>query len=177
MERNPKSAIIIFMITATDCPCGSAKNYAICCEPIVSLKIPAPTAEALMRARYSSYAKSRIDFIETTHAPESRADFDRKASEKWAAQSRWLGLEILATKDGGADDASGVVNFVARYETGGERFEHREIATFRKDRGAWTFVEGKSPKPDTVVKTGPDLGRNDPCHCGSGKKFKKCHGA
>ncbi|MCR4294545.1 MAG: SEC-C metal-binding domain-containing protein [Elusimicrobia bacterium] len=21
------------------------------------------------------------------------------------------------------------------------------------------------------------VGRNDPCHCGSGKKFKKCHGA
>jgi uncharacterized protein YecA (UPF0149 family) len=22
----------------------------------------------------------------------------------------------------------------------------------------------------------PKLGRNDPCHCGSGRKFKKCHG-
>ena len=30
---------------------------------------------------------------------------------------------------------------------------------------------------ETFVKTGPEVGRNDPCHCGSGKKFKKCHGA
>jgi len=24
---------------------------------------------------------------------------------------------------------------------------------------------------------GNKIGRNDPCHCGSGKKYKKCHGA
>ncbi len=35
---------------------------------------------------------------------------------------------------------------------------------------------GEGPKQETVVNTGPDVGRNDPCHCGSGKKFKKCHG-
>jgi preprotein translocase subunit SecA len=29
-------------------------------------------------------------------------------------------------------------------------------------------------KQEMIVKTGPDVGRNDPCHCGSGKKFKKC---
>jgi preprotein translocase subunit SecA len=34
-----------------------------------------------------------------------------------------------------------------------------------------------SPHQKTVVREGPKLGRNDPCHCGSGKKFKKCHGA
>ncbi len=40
----------------------------------------------------------------------------------------------------------------------------------------------KSPPPSAsshapYVKTGPDAGRNDPCPCGSGKKFKKCCGA
>ncbi|MBN1308364.1 MAG: SEC-C domain-containing protein, partial [Chitinispirillaceae bacterium] len=29
----------------------------------------------------------------------------------------------------------------------------------------------------TIVKTGVEVGRNDPCPCGSGKKYKKCHGA
>jgi SEC-C motif-containing protein len=164
------------MTTATACPCASGKDFAACCEPYVSGKAAAPTAEALMRARYTSYATGRIDFIEKTHAPESRADFDRKASEKWARESKWNGLEVVATKDGGADDAQGVVSFVARFSTGGENYEHREIATFRKEGSTWYFVDGKSPKPDTFVKTGPDVGRNDPCHCGSGKKFKKCHG-
>jgi len=29
----------------------------------------------------------------------------------------------------------------------------------------------------TVRHDGPKVGRNDPCPCGSGKKYKKCHGA
>ena len=29
----------------------------------------------------------------------------------------------------------------------------------------------------TMVSAGPQVGRNDPCPCGSGKKYKKCHGA
>jgi SEC-C motif-containing protein len=164
------------MPTATLCPCGSTKKFSLCCEPVVTKKAPATTAEALMRARYTSYATGSIDFIEQTHAPESRADFDRKASEKWAKESKWHGLEIVATKDGGPTDTTGIVNFVAHFETGGSRYEHREIATFRKEKQLWYFVNGQSPKPETFVKSGPELGRNDPCHCGSAKKFKKCHG-
>ncbi|SMF53123.1 SEC-C motif-containing protein [Tistlia consotensis] len=34
---------------------------------------------------------------------------------------------------------------------------------------------GKSPKSESTARQGPKLGRNDPCHCGSGKKYKKCH--
>jgi uncharacterized protein len=30
--------------------------------------------------------------------------------------------------------------------------------------------------PDTVRREGPKIGRNDPCPCGSGKKYKNCHG-
>ncbi|MBI4061140.1 MAG: YchJ family protein [Elusimicrobia bacterium] len=164
------------MSAGPDCPCGSKKPLAACCEPYVSGKAAAPTAEALMRARYTSYATGRIDFIEKSHAPESRADFDRKASEKWARDSVWRGLSVIATKDGGPDDETGVVSFVAGFSQDGRDYEHREIATFRKEGAAWLFVDGKSPKPETRVNSGPDTGRNDPCHCGSGKKFKKCHG-
>jgi hypothetical protein len=37
-------------------------------------------------------------------------------------------------------------------------------------------VHQHAPKQDPVVHRAPKLGRNDPCFCGSGKKFKKCHG-
>ncbi|MGS0758894.1 SEC-C metal-binding domain-containing protein [Roseateles sp. GG27B] len=30
---------------------------------------------------------------------------------------------------------------------------------------------------ETLRREGPKLGRNDPCHCGSGRKYKLCHGA
>ena len=33
------------------------------------------------------------------------------------------------------------------------------------------------PAPQTLRRTGEKVGRNDPCPCGSGKKYKKCHGA
>ena len=162
--------------TTTDCPCGTKKPFSACCEPYISGKAQAPTAEALMRARYTSYATGKIDFIEKTHAPESRADFDRKASEKWAKDSSWKGLAVVATKDGGPDDKTGIVSFIAGFSQAGQDYEHHEIATFRKEGANWLFVDGKSPKPETHVNTGPDIGRNDPCHCGSNKKFKKCHG-
>ena len=47
-----------------------------------------------------------------------------------------------------------------------------------KDRVESGGFEEEAQKPGvTVVNTEPQIGRNDPCHCGSGKKFKKCHGA
>jgi preprotein translocase subunit SecA len=37
--------------------------------------------------------------------------------------------------------------------------------------------EEEAPLPKAVpVKVGEKIGRNDPCYCGSGKKFKNCHG-
>ena len=50
------------------------------------------------------------------------------------------------------------------------------LAAHQKDLEAGKLAETPA-KPQTFVKTGPELGRNDPCHCGSGKKFKKCHAA
>lgn len=158
------------------CPCASKKSFSDCCEPYITGKSPAPTAEALMRARYSSYATGNIDFIETSQAPDSPHDFDRKGAEEWSKKSTWKGLTIVGSKDGGPDDTTGAVNFVAEYSQDGKDYAHEEFATFRKEGGHWLFVEGRSPKPDTYVNAEPKLGRNDPCHCGSGKKFKKCHG-
>jgi SEC-C motif-containing protein len=162
--------------TATECPCGSGKPLAACCDPYITGKAPAPTAESLMRARYTAYATGRVDFVEKTHDPEKRGDFDRAASEKWAKDSQWHGLRINAVKDGGEGDDTGIVNFTARFSQGENHYEHREISTFRRSGGKWYFVDGVSPKPETFEKKGEEPGRNDPCHCGSGKKFKKCHG-
>ena len=36
---------------------------------------------------------------------------------------------------------------------------------------------GQDAKVETVQRDAPKVGRNDPCPCGSGKKYKKCHGA
>ena len=126
-----------------------------------------------MRSRYTAYTRGDIHYLERTLAPESRGDFDRASAQAWAEQAEWLGLEILSTKAGMPGDNSGVVEFVATYRQAGQTIAHREVSQFRRDAdGAWFFVRG-AVKTSSIAK----VGRNDPCPCGSGKKFKKCCGA
>ena len=45
-----------------------------------------------------------------------------------------------------------------------------------KDRAAAMQAQGAEQKIETIRREEPKVGRNDPCPCGSGKKFKQCHG-
>ncbi len=157
------------------CPCGSGKNYAACCEPFIKGIKKAETAETLMRSRYSAYTKSEIGYIESTHDPETRASLDLEETRKWAADSRWQGLEIVSTEGGGPGDTEGKVEFKARYTLDGEEIVHHELSRFVKHDGTWYFNDGHTPSI-TFVRDSPKVGRNDPCPCGSGKKYKKCCG-
>jgi SEC-C motif-containing protein len=159
----------------TNCLCGSEKTFSACCEPFLNGGSIAPTAEALMRARYSAYATANIDFIERTTHSSARTDFNQESARKWAEESQWHGLEILNVSEGNAEDAEGSVEFIATYSQQDEKIQHHELATFRKEDGAWTFVDGRILR-QPFHRDQPKIGRNDPCPCGSGKKYKKCCG-
>jgi SEC-C motif domain protein len=159
-----------------DCPCGSGKQFSECCEPYLKNLATPPTAEALMRARYSAYATANLDFIEKSTHSSARAEFDRESARKWAEQSQWHGLNILSSTEGKEEDREGTVEFIATYSQKDERIEHHEVATFRKEDGDWTFVDGRMSNPPPFRHEQPKIGRNDPCPCGSGKKYKKCCG-
>jgi SEC-C motif-containing protein len=157
-----------------DCPCGSGQKHSACCAPYLA-GAPAPTAVALMRSRYTAYVLGKVDYIVGTHDPKTSGDVDPEATRKWSEETRWTGLEIISTDKGGANDEEGIVEFVATGETGGKGFAHRERSTFKKLDGRWFFIDGVTPKQSPVTAQALP-GRNDPCHCGSGKKFKRCHG-
>jgi len=161
----------------SNCPCGSEREYAACCEPVITGAEAAKTAEALMRARYTAYQKGAITFLGDSLHPQSRHDWDEAATRKWAEQSVWLGLEIRATERGGEKDDDGMVEFVATYKENGVSRQHHENSLFKKENGRWYYVDGKMPAPETVKRNTPKVGRNDPCPCGSGRKYKKCCGA
>lgn len=161
----------------SNCPCGSAAPYAQCCGPYVTGAALPPTAEALMRSRYSAYVEQAIDYLGDTLHPQHRQDWDRDATARWAREARWLGLEIVATDAGGADDRDGMVEFIARFEEHGKPRAHHERSRFARVEGRWYYVDGETPRPPTQRHVGPRVGRNDPCPCGSGKKFKKCCGS
>jgi SEC-C motif-containing protein len=129
-----------------------------------------------MRSRYSAYVTHAVDYIiDTCHTEKGKADIDYKSTKNWSEQSVWLGLKILSATGGGEDDAEGTVEFEAAYERNGLRDIHREQAKFKKAGGRWLYDDG-TVSPATVVRSGPKTGRNDPCPCGSGKKYKHCCG-
>jgi len=156
------------------CPCGSEKEYAQCCQPLHTNQAKAETAEALMRSRYSAYVKAEIDYIFKTTIPKQRETLDEKATRDWATKTAWQKLEILHTEKGGPEDKTGIVEFAAHFSQKGERRKHHEVGRFTKQRGSWYYEDGELPAPAQIVNTTPKIGRNDPCSCGSGKKFKKC---
>jgi SEC-C motif domain protein len=158
------------------CPCGSGKSYEECCEKLHSGQERAASAELLMRARYSAFEKNEIDFIEKTHKPGT-TDFDREEAQKWATQSTWLGLDVVKTLKGSESDQEGIVEFKAHYSNEeGNKFQHHEIAKFEKIDGHWFYSDGDVVGLGPLKRTTPKIGRNEPCPCGSGKKYKKCCG-
>lgn len=172
-----------------NCYCGTSLKFSDCCEPIIQGNKKANSAEQLMRSRYSAFATQAVDYLKKSLAPESRSDFDEASTKKWAQQAEWLGLEILSTEKGMANDSKGTVEFMAKYKMEGEVLEHHEVSQFRKsDSGDWFFIDGEGhthkegethqhhAKPETFVRETEKIGRNEPCPCGSGKKFKKCCG-
>lgn len=163
-------------MSETLCPCGSGLEAAACCAPVIDGAHTAVTAEQLMRARYTAYAIHNIDFLYNSSGPEVQEEFDIEASRRWAEGSEWLGMDVLKKEAGEASDDEGIVEFIARYSVNGTLFEHHERSLFRKINGEWKFIDGELVKPEPIVREEPKIGRNDPCPCGSGKKYKKCCG-
>jgi SEC-C motif-containing protein len=134
-------------------------------------KKPAETAVDCLRSRYTAYAIGEVDYIVDTHHSSTREEISRESVEEWSRGSEWLELAVLEAENGGKDDEEGTVRFRARYRQKGGVFEHMENAFFKKEEGQWRFVDAWTPPFKSEEKK---TGRNDPCPCGSGKKFKKC---
>ena len=157
------------------CPCGSGIHFSECCEPIIQGARESETAEELMRARYSAFVTHAIDFIVASTHTRTRKEIDLPFIREWSETSDWHGLEIIDTKQ--VNDNKAFVSFEARFTQGGEEQRHRERSLFEREDGEWRFVTGDELKNPTVRYETPPPGRNDPCPCGSGKKYKKCHGS
>jgi uncharacterized protein YchJ len=94
------------------CPCKSGMTYGECCAPIIAGEKKAETAEALMRARYSSYVTGEIGFLKDSATKAVQEEFDAEASAAWSRAAQWHGLEIISTSEGGPSDHKGVVEFI-----------------------------------------------------------------
>ena len=160
----------------SNCPCGSGAEFESCCGRYLSGAQLAPTAEALMRSRYSAFARNDTAYIDRTWDLATKSPADKGGADESSEAVEWLGLEVKATRAGGPEDSQGMVEFVARCRVNGVDGQLHEVSRFRKEGGAWLYVDGEFVEPGTAIRSAPKVGRNDPCPCGSGKKFKKCCG-
>lgn len=129
-----------------------------------------------MRSRYTAFVRGDLTYIDQTHAPEKRDTAERGATKNTFNSVEWLRLEVLQTSRGGVSDDTGMVEFAAHFRQNGTEMIHRERSNFRRDDGLWVYVDGDFPE-DAGVPRKSRVGRNAPCSCGSGKKYKKCCGA
>jgi len=110
---------------------------AECCGKYVSGDAHAPTAETLMRSRYSAFALLDDEYLTRTWHPDHRpTELDLDPDQNW------LRLEILDTERGGLFDSDGVVEFRAHYAFGRDRGMLHERSRFARADGKWLYVDG-----------------------------------
>lgn len=153
------------------CHCYSQRPFDQCCHPYLMAMALPPTAEALMRSRFSAFRLRDGRYLRESWDLTTRPlqlDFEQD-------QRVWSGLDIVATLAGSEHDERGVVEFKARYELGEETYLLHEVSRFGRHDGRWYYLDGRFAYHGKIAHKGVWL-KNVPCHCGSGQKFKKCCG-
>lgn len=123
-----------------DCPCGSGRAYAACCDVLHQGGLAA-TAEALMRARYSAYVLRLAPYLLETWHPTTRPP---ALDLEQGGASTWLGLTVRRHEAAG-DQAT--VEFVARYRQQGRGQRLHEISRFVRENGRWYYLDGRFVTP------------------------------
>lgn len=130
------SVAVALWADATRCPCLSAENYGECCAPYHRGEAFAPTAERLMRSRYSAFALGATDYLLATWHSTTRP-----ASLTLEAGQRFYRLDILGASGGGLLEITGTVEFIAHSVTDGIAEQQRENSRFVKESGRWVYRE------------------------------------
>ncbi|WP_020182232.1 YchJ family protein [Methylotenera sp. 1P/1] len=120
-----------------DCPCGSAKAYASCCQPLHHGQA-AKSAEALMRSRYAAYVLHLENYLLATWHSSTRPDSLDLAHD----DIKWLGLEVL--REEVTSPSTAIVEFIARYKVGGTRAERMHEVSEFVYTNAWYYVTGQT---------------------------------
>jgi SEC-C motif-containing protein len=152
------------------CPCGSGQPFSGCCGPILSGKRLAATAEELMRARFTAHAIHDFAFVHRTYRPTARQPY---VAVPGAPATEWTRLVVHSHEPGKTPDVATVEFSAYGKEEGVEQVLH-EKAEFVREGGEWVYTRPLREGPVPFRETARKPGRNEPCPCGSGKKYKHC---
>lgn len=122
---------------ADRCPCGSGDVFGGCCGPLLR-GAPAPTAERLMRSRFTAFALHDVDHLRASwHASTRPAELELDRDLVWRR------LMIVDRVAGGPFDREGVVEFEAFWREGDVRGSLRERSRFVREDGRWLYLDGE----------------------------------
>jgi SEC-C motif-containing protein len=125
------------MSSPLHCPCGLPHSYEECCGRYTIGNLPAPTAEALMRSRYSAYTLAQEPYLLATWHPSTRpAALDLNTGPR----PKWLGLQVKRHQQ--TDDSHAEVEFIARYKIGSRAYRLHETSRFVREEGQWYYLDG-----------------------------------
>jgi SEC-C motif-containing protein len=152
------------------CPCGSEKLFEACCEPLLTRQRAAATPEELMRARFTAHVAHDFRFLHDTYRPTAGKPF---VDDTEVPVMRWTRL-VVHSSEAGRDAAQAFVDFSAYGLEGETEKVLHEKAEFHRVGGTWLYEREARLGPAPFKSTAPKVGRNEPCPCGSGKKYKHC---
>ncbi len=167
---------MVTVVKETDlCPCGSGKTYAECCAPYHEGTAWPADAVSMVRARYSAFALGKWQFVLDSEYDEDRESLSLEELKARGEQVSWIRLEIVGS--GHSEERNcPYVDFYSYYTIDGVTRELAEHSYFATRDGKLYYTDGEELVREPIRHETPKIGRNDPCPCGSGKKYKKCCG-
>ena len=125
-----------------------------------------------MRSRYTAHVLLKDEYLHRTYLGTANKPY---VEENEPADIAWTGLTVHSHEPGPKPDTA-FVDFTARFkDEDAERAIH-EKSEFQRITGTWFYTRAVRSGPAPIKSSTPKVGRNDPCPCGSGKKYKHCCG-
>jgi SEC-C motif-containing protein len=169
MEPKPAFTALPPPARGQSCPCGSGRLFEDCCEPALKGTKPAPTAEALMRSRFTAHVARDHAYLHRTYRGTRDTPFVDEPEEQ---PIQWTRLVVHAHEPGAHPDQA-FVDFTAYFTDGQGEHPVPEKSEFTRTGGQWIYTRAIRSGP-APVRAAAKVGRNDSCPCGSGKKYKNC---
>ena len=154
------------------CPCGGGKTFGACCKPLLEEVERAATAGQLMRSRFTAHVVGDYRHLHRTYLGTARQPYAEPTGEP---DVDWTRL-VIHQEEPGTRPGTAFVDFSAYYDAEGREGALHEKAEFAQVDGHWIYTRAVREGPAPIKSTAPKVGRNDPCPCGSERKFKHCCG-
>ena len=154
-----------------NCYCDSGLAFGECCQPFLTHQRRPETPVQLMRSRYSAFCQEDARYLHITWHSSMRTQNSVEQIQGAFRHTRWckLSIEESVIDENGTH---GSVSFRAYYFEREKLGVLHESSRFEEENGEWRYLDGIIYHDSGRLS----LGKNAPCFCGSGSKFKRCCG-